>query len=99
MQISKLNLIGNHLVQVIKHWVDRVDVTGGCETAKRSGRPRSLDDEQEQKVVKTIRKYCKDRSGYTTIRRKSELFNVTARTINNYGLKNGFRELKFEAQI
>lgn len=84
---------------MIKHWVDRVDATGGCEIAKRSGRPRSLDDVQEQTVVKNIRKYCKDRSGYTTVRRKSKMFHVTNRTINNYGLKNGFRELKFEAQI
>ena len=58
----------------------------------KSGRPRKLDSDQVEKLVKEIRDNCKTRGGYTTIRRCSALFNMTTRTVNNYGLRNGFRK-------
>lgn len=92
LQIGKPKLI--EFVQVIKHWVNRVDSTGDCKIAKRSGRRRLLNEDQERELVKGIRKYCKDRNGYSTVRRKTGLLHVTTRTVNNYGIRNGFSELE-----
>jgi len=78
-------------LKVIRKWVDRVDQTEDCKLLPKSGRPRKLDLNQEEKLIENIRMNCKARGGYTTIRRCTSLFNMTTRTVNNYGLRNGFR--------
>lgn len=45
-------------------------------------------------MVKKIRENCKNRAGYSAIRRQENLFNMTTRTVNNYGLRNGFRRYR-----
>lgn len=77
---------------MIHKWVKRVDETGDCKISSKSGRPRKLDPDQEKELINDIRTNCKARGGYTTIRRHCALLNMTTRTVNNYGLRNGFRK-------
>lgn len=81
-------------LKVIKKWVERCDKTGDCKLMSKSGRPRKLDEDQEKNLISSIRDNCKARGGYSTIRRRSALFSMTARTVNNYGLRNGFRAFR-----
>ena len=79
---------------MIQYWVHRVDSTDDCQIAKKSGRNRALKDDQEEDLVKCIREYAMHRSGYSKIREKNRLFHITRRTVNNYGLRNGFKRYR-----
>lgn len=86
-----------HLLKSIKLWFNRLDETGDVKEIKKSGRPRLLNNENENKLIDIITKNPKNR--FREIKRKaikSKLIseNVNIRTINNYSLRNGFKVRK-----
>jgi hypothetical protein len=81
-----------HQLVVIQNWVKRVDLYDSVETRlSQVGRKKLLNPQEEKVMTRLVRKNCKKVGVYTVVKRKMG-FSGTRRTLNNYGLKNGFRE-------
>lgn len=79
-----------HRRSTIKYWIDRLKETGDVQVKDRKGRPRKLNENEECKLIRAIKRYPKFR--YSRIRRRCNLTKVCVSTVNRYGLKNGFRK-------
>lgn len=81
-----------HRKDTIQYWINRIDETSDIKKKKKTGRPKLLDDQKVKMVIDTIKKNPKKR--YNKIRRilLEKGVNIERRTLNNYALKNDFRE-------
>ena len=73
------------LKKTVVHWVERFKRAGNMEVKKRSGRPRMLNVNQEDRLVNFIKN--NDKMPYSRVKAKTK-FSGTPRSINNYALRN-----------
>ena len=75
--------------KVINHWIKRWIETGDVEQLKKSGRPRILDKDSEQKVIEYIKSNPKVR--YRKVKYRLRL-KMHRWSLNRYALRNKISE-------
>lgn len=79
--------------RTVKYWLDRYNLTGDTNSIKPTGRKRCLDVVNESKLMK----YIEDNNEmfYSEVKATTGL-SCTARTINNYALRNKISKIAFK---
>lgn len=85
---SMINEDGSKIrLSTVRFWLQRISESGDIKALKKSGRPRKLDEMEEDRLIRTIKMYPKKR--YSSIRR-SGFLHVSRVTLNRYGLRNKY---------
>ena len=79
------------LMKTVREWIERYRTTGSTSVKKKSGRPRILNKSQEARLVNRLMKNPGEM--YSEVKESFRL-KCTRKTVNNYGLRNGFRAFR-----
>lgn len=72
-------------LSTVRYWINRLEETGDVQTISKPGRPRKLDQLEENRLIQNIKKFPKKR--YTFIRRLG-FIHIDRSTVNRYALRN-----------
>lgn len=75
--------------QTIKRWIERNRLTGDVKPKPKTGRPRALSKEAEEKLVKRIE--GNSQMSYRVVA-EAEGLVCSRRTVNHYAIRNKFSE-------
>lgn len=79
------------LMKTVREWIERYRTTGSTSVKKKTGRPRILNKTQETRLINRLIKNPNEM--YSTVKDSLKL-KCTRKTLNNYGLRNGFRAFR-----
>lgn len=79
------------LLSTVKYWAKRLAQTGDVQVKRRRGRPKLLNQVQEEKMVDYIKRHS--RLNYPQVMQKTG-FEGHRRTLNKYALKNKIRKFR-----
>ena len=79
------------LMKTVREWIERYRTTGSTSVKPKSGRPRILNKHQETRLVNRLMKNPNEM--YSEVKDSFRL-KCTRKTVNNYGLRNGFRAFR-----
>lgn len=77
--------------RAITNWITRLNDTGDVKKLSKTGRPKILNQQEEDLLVKTIQKFPKLR--YRKIRSLGGFQKVGVRAVNQYAIRNNFSKI------
>lgn len=79
---SMINEDGSKIrLSTVRFWFNRINESGDIKALKKSGRPRKLDEQEEGKLIRTIKMYPKKR---VTVNRYGLRNKYSKHTINYF---------------
>lgn len=72
--------------RTVLYWMQRIDTSGSVERIKQKGAKRILNMDEEKQLIDYVIK--NNKKSYLEVKIDNKM-NCTARTLNNYALKNG----------